>query len=817
MQSTLSDPYQLTRLAEELPEQALNGHMDDDEKPESFPDLLPLTHDNKYIRAESFQVEDFLLSRAHTSLPDLRSELREYLSTLKDELVKLINDDYEAFISLSTDLRGEGTRLLQLKDPLAGLKGQIRLSRNELQEIQGIIEDKLARRATLREEKALVHLLMKISESVTRLEALLLITSPSQDEDGKPEATSLPPHLNSADNTSDERSRGNRAKHLARVAAEYTQLLYHVSKARNEACVFVEEINWRVTRIQSTLSADLDHLFASILNILANDKGPIKVLEEKAKLMADLSECLRTYDVLHLWPDAEDVLRREIMRPFVKKTIHPGALTGPHSPIMPHTPFSSAMRSNTSSLAPYTPYTPFSASHPKTPSSLLSSTSSSHSPFAYVLAEGDDPLSDLYSQILRFVERDLSRIMLQAEKVSVKPTTLTGPKLYGSHEKGSSVGTPGRWGISYFIQFLNHEKSQAFLRSLEFLAPSLSAVEALRSHPTYLGFERRWQLPVYFQMRWKEVPLTHLTPSGVSDGFATSQAGAVWVAVTACWSAEVFIPSLAFRFWRLTLQILSRYKTWLENTLDLTASHPRRPASSKPPNSPAGQPRAGTPTPGESDPAAEDAILLKFSLALYDIQSLKKHVLSLWTEEISMMLPDIGDVGDIAQPEDALKEALSQLETFSQPMTTQIAAILAKRCYDALLPVKSIPHQFRAMSGKEDAFGTYFFGINVSEGPGSRLKDMYLSYASYVTSLRKTEESLRKLKKGKRSTFSLFGNSTPRDDETQDEERIRKQLILDVAGFGRDAQGLGVNVQQSQAYTALEALVQSAVDSTDIP
>jgi hypothetical protein len=75
----------------------------------------------------------------------------------------------------------------------------------------------------------------------------------------------------------------------------------------------------RVTRIQSTLSADLDHLFASILNILANDKGPIKVLEEKAKLMADLSECLRTYDVLHLWPDAEDVLRREIMRPFVKK------------------------------------------------------------------------------------------------------------------------------------------------------------------------------------------------------------------------------------------------------------------------------------------------------------------------------------------------------------------------------------------------------------------------------------------------------------------------------------------------------------------
>jgi hypothetical protein len=40
------------------------------------------------------------------------------------------------------------------------------------------------------------------------------------------------------------RTRGNRAKHLSRVAAEYTQLLYHASKARNEKCGFVDEIQW---------------------------------------------------------------------------------------------------------------------------------------------------------------------------------------------------------------------------------------------------------------------------------------------------------------------------------------------------------------------------------------------------------------------------------------------------------------------------------------------------------------------------------------------------------------------------------------------
>lgn len=27
----------------------------------------------------------------------------------------------------------------------------------------------------------------------------------------------------------------------------------------------------------------------------------------------------------------------------------------------------------------------------------------------------------------------------------------------------------------------------------------------MRSHPIYGAFERRWQLPVYFQLRWKEI------------------------------------------------------------------------------------------------------------------------------------------------------------------------------------------------------------------------------------------------------------------------------------------------------------------------
>ena len=120
-----SDRFELNRLAEELEErEGLNAPT---HAPSSLdlPQLSPLSSDNAHLTAPEFSVEDFLLSRSYTSLPELRTELRDYLATLKEELVRLINDDYEAFISLSTDLRGEGARMERIQWPLEHLRSRI--------------------------------------------------------------------------------------------------------------------------------------------------------------------------------------------------------------------------------------------------------------------------------------------------------------------------------------------------------------------------------------------------------------------------------------------------------------------------------------------------------------------------------------------------------------------------------------------------------------------------------------------------------------------------------------------------------------------
>lgn len=80
----------------------------------------------------------------------------------------------------------------------------------------------------------------------------------------------------------------------------------------------------RVDRIQSTLSSDLDHLFSTTVITLTdrkdgskNSTGPPEA--DKTKRIADVTECLLTYDSLGLWKDAEDILRRDVVHEFIKK------------------------------------------------------------------------------------------------------------------------------------------------------------------------------------------------------------------------------------------------------------------------------------------------------------------------------------------------------------------------------------------------------------------------------------------------------------------------------------------------------------------
>jgi hypothetical protein len=108
------------------------------------------------------------------------------------------------------------------------------------------------------------------------------------------------------------------------------------------------------------------------------------------------------------------------------------------------------------------------------------------------------------------------------------------------------------------------------------------------------------------------------------------------------------------------------------------------------------------------------------------------------------------------------------------------------------------------------AKGTTYYYEHMSPLAGSC--SSHLRYTFYLASWKKAEESLRRINKSQKSTFSLFGSARPaKDDKARDDERIRTQMIIDVNAFGQDAQALGVDVEACETFRALREIVHSSL------
>ncbi|KZT58895.1 COG complex component [Calocera cornea HHB12733] len=867
------DPFTLDLLASEL-----HSRPGSPDSPQiDLPTLLPLSHTHPHLDVSShnrpFLVDDFLLTRAaHTSLPDLRTELRDYLAQLKEELVGLINRDYGDFVSLGTDLRGEGDRLERLGKPIPGMKSEVDVAKGELDGVKEAVRDKLAERAALREEKVLLQLLLTLSDSLVRLESLLAIASPPSEDPDMPTISekieSVPPVT----------SRG--AKHLARVASEYLQLLYHADKARAEGCAFVESNRWRIDRIKTTLSRDLDNLFTSLLGSSANQQSNegffTSATSDRGRRLPELNEVLRTYDALGEWRQAEEVLRREVVRPFIRSTLHPAALTAPISPLLPRTPFLPKFfnRSSITEALLSPPIT--------TPGAITPGLMGAFNPQAPLLLTEDTPLAAVYNQLLRFADRELQSLIDASERISNAHKGRRNPT-ETPNENGKPEDSENRFdflanvfwaetasalmdemGGQLFAagrpdEFLiNYHTTSAFLHSLETLAPSLTSVLTLRSHASRKAFDRRWQLPVYFQLRWKEIVAgleDALSGNAVAgdnwDGFKSPQADAVWKALERCWSEDVFVLELGERFWRLTLQILSRYRTWLAESvpaeplgraallasedrvslmtllwLNRTDSVKQRSASPALGSVPS---RSSTPMPPSTPDAKDggvddDETLRKTAYSIVDMKRLETNVWDLY-ERIGGLLEEAEEEDETAK--ETLDSSLARLLSPIPLYKNQILQILIRRSADPLRHVRSIASQYRAMSNKREPTEPSYFVPGIMRpvkvffdkgGLGEALKESYGAawstevfdeicqrYTAILVDMKKTEDSLRRFKQGKKSGFSLFGSSTAsaKEEEGKDEERVKKQMLLDVTALGKDAGALGVDTGASENFKGL--------------
>ena len=153
--------------------------------------------------------------------------------------------------------------------------------------------------------------------------------------------------------------------------------------------------------------------------------------------------------------------------------------------------------------------------------------------------------------------------------------------------------------------------------------------------------------------------------------------------------------------------------------------------------------------------AVDDALLRQYAAAIVDVLAMDTAIQVLWQQEISVIIPEPDGLDGMEPkgivdhqssgykpstflPPDALDAALSKLMDTVPALSNMIIGILTRRCAEALVAVRSITTQLRAMSTKRmpteaSHFVTgvlrpvkQFFGIGSGDGTGARLKAKFL-------------------------------------------------------------------------------------------
>ncbi|MBW0475799.1 hypothetical protein O181_015514 [Austropuccinia psidii MF-1] len=850
-----------------------------------LPTTAPLSH--QIFRDPNFDPDEFLLSRRHTSLDDLRTELRTYLFGLRTELVGLINDDYEDFIGLGIGLRGTVERAMgKMKAPLEVAKQNVKDARSDLQNQWGLLQNFLTERRQVLNAKKLIRLMIDCGDSVSKVEEILSIHSSLPDPSSQTTKPHQILHLTKAssshaqrpppelilDSVQDSSSIETKTKTIQRITTEYNRMLYLVSKA-NEFD-YVIGLKPRIDRITENLYRQL----ASLLKISLHSPRSDQFKRDC------LLECLRAYDTLGAVHQAEEVIKNELVLSEISQLIHHNSLSATStSPVLPVSPEVSYLKSNSTSNY----FTNSNATLQFIPLPLPEDPHLVHLPL-------------LYNKILAFIARELALVLDLADRQLAQSKQSSTAPLETLKDESSStqniITTQSNQNITFnilinsvispILQSLtttlggnlfaagnpntfhrNYSHTSRFLDQLEAFCCSPSQLLTLRANPEWRAFKSKWQLAVYAQLRTKEVILK--LEEGLNDGtklvnsnfnfnnFDKSKSTSIYLmratdaldrTLRFIWQDDVFLADLTHRFWRLTLMAISRYSTWLNATTSTThskgvestfgnskqtsAEFPRLagPAAGRPGS--ANSSRPGTPLANSSaDEAGQEEQVKESTMLLVDITRLSARIMELFDKEISSRLPNVSVGSDSQKLSEILQISLSKIMGFMPMLSDQLTSILVKRCSEKLRFIRSVGSSARAAKSipKE---ASYFISDILNDLRSyldrfeqilptelriqlvtSVIDELSAKYLAILINVQRSEDSLRKLKKGKQG-FSIFSNnrsaSINHNDHNkipEDELRVKMQLSLDVEKLEKDSIELGANLSESKSFHELKQIV----------
>uniref|UniRef100_A0A3P9M1R6 Conserved oligomeric Golgi complex subunit 2 n=1 Tax=Oryzias latipes TaxID=8090 RepID=A0A3P9M1R6_ORYLA len=555
---------------------------------------------------------------------------------------------------------------------------------------------------------------------------------------------------------------------LERIATEFNQLQFHA--VQSKGMPLLDKVRPRIAGITSMLQQSLEGLLIEGLQTSNVDM---------------VRHCLRTYATIDKTRDAEALVGQVLVKPYMDQVI-----------------IEEAVKSSPNGL------------------------------------------QLMYSRLLEFVPlncrllREVTGGTISSDRADTVPgydflvNSVWPEMIKGIEERLAYIFNPGNPDIF----FERYSATMEFVRRFERQCSSQASVKRLRVHPSYTSFHNKWNLPVYFQLRYKEI--AGRLENSISDGLEAAPAGStyhlqvsevLWSCLLKCWADKVYLPPLTHRFWKLTLQLFSRYARFLDEVLTKSppVEGPKEQVRPLPSSASSTSSRTSMDDGGSESgsPAALSTKQLVYIAA--DVQKLQEQVEAklTYTKKEFILLFDFSSLSD------ALADSKSCLSSSIPSLNTRMTQHLTERCCRFLKSASEVPRLYRrtnkdmpvrASAYMDNALRPLHQLLTDSTGLVTPVtaqawlrvvlsvctQKYYETISEVLSSVRKMEESLKRLKqarKGAAATTTTGANGGPTDDT-----KIRLQLALDVEYLGEQIQKMGFQPEDISMFSTLMDLVKEA-------
>ncbi|EDL11770.1 component of oligomeric golgi complex 2 [Mus musculus] len=555
---------------------------------------------------------------------------------------------------------------------------------------------------------------------------------------------------------------------LERIATEFNQLQFHA--VQSKGMPLLDKVRPRIAGITAMLQQSLEGLLLEGLQ--TSDVDIVR-------------HCLRTYATIDKTQDAEALVGQVLVKPYVNEVI----------------------------------VEQFVESHPS-------------------------GLQLMYNKLLEFVPhhcrllREVTGGAVSSEKGTIVPgydflVNSVWPEIVrGLEEKLPSLFNPG--DPDAFHQ--KYTVSMDFVQRFERQCGSQASVKRLRAHPAYHNFSNKWNLPVYFQIRFREVAGS--LEAALTDGLEDAPAGSpycllashrTWISLGKCWSDEMFLPLLAHRLWRLTLQILARFSVFVSELSVRPVSNESAKETKKP--------LTGSKDPSEdqgshaSEASAASISSTQLVYVVSDLGRLQEWLPDL-LETVKQKLEMIG-FKNFSSISAALEDSQSALSAHVPALSSRIVQDLSESCFSYLKSALEVPRLYRRTNKEVPSTASSYVDsalkplYQLQSGHGDKVQPAVMqswlqealsdsthryfeTVSDVLNSVKKMEESLKRLKQARRSPATNPVSSS--GGGMSDDDKIRLQLALDVEHLGEQIQRMGLQTSDIKSFPALMELVLAARD-----